>query len=476
MPDGPDRKTPTCPPIDDLHGSTKATDRNGLIHRRMQSIGLRVEHGPDEGREFIFRRDDDRRDENRITGGRSRVNDIVLSHGSISGSHFELYLERNCVRLRDLDSRNGTFVGAVRVKEALLTAGDAFSPAQECRIRIMNTESGVIPMLDDDHLGSLYGSSPAMREIFLIIKKIAQTPLSVLIEGETGTGKELVARALHEHSPRSGRFEVFDSTNLPRDLAESMIHGTVKGAFTGASDLPGAFERADRGTVFLDEIGELPWSLQPKLLRVLENSEVQRLGGGKTRKVDVRVIAATHRDLRSMVAKGTFREDLYYRLAASTIRLPALRDRGDDVIQLAQHFVDEACKEQGGKRVSLGRGAREWLLQEPWPGNVRQLRNVIRGAAYLGGSIINDKDLARYSKRTRCEDSAGETIFGMKRVDAVLSFKYRYVRHHLDIAGNNIAEAGRRTGYSRAQIKNILNDYEARFPSGALGAMPYDDD
>jgi len=441
------------------------------VHRRIGSIRLYIESGPEAGREIeLTPRDGDGQGEprydNRLTGGRSQVNDIVIPDAKVSASHFALQLEKGNVRLLDLDSSNGTFIGPVRVSEAWLVPGTTFSPAGRCNIRLVDATEAEVRIHGETQLGPLFGASPLMREIFLAIKKLARTPLSVLIEGETGTGKELVARAIHEHSRRAQQeFKVFDCTQLPRDLAESMLCGSSKGAFTDATDRPGIFEHANGGTLFIDEIGELPPELQPKLLRMLEYGEVQRLGESTVRKFDVRFIAATHRDLRAMVADGKFREDLYYRIAQSSIRLPSLRERGDvDVLGLAQRFLDEECQAQGDKRISLSDEARRWLKREQWPGNVRQLRNVMRRVAYVDTSVVDVRDLAEHWKKSHRRET--DPWLGMLLSDADLCFKYYYIRNLLQQTGGNMTEAARRSGYSRTQLNNIRNAYKERFPTG----------
>ncbi len=405
-----------------------------------------------------------------MTGGRSDINDIVISDSSVSASHFELRLEEKGVRLIDLGSRNGTFVGSVRVRNALLEANTTFSLAGRCEIRLVAAMEAEVPLSREASFGSLYGGSTVMRELFPTLEKLSDTPLSVLVEGETGTGKELVAKALHEHSSRAnGRFVVFDCTNLPRDLAESMILGYRRGVFTGATnDQPGLFEEADGGTVFLDEIGELPLSLQPKLLRVLSNEEVVRVGETRRRGLNVRVVAATHRDLRAMVADGRFREDLYYRIAEYTVRLPSLRARGDDVLELAQRFLAEACTEQE-KHIELGSDVRNWLMAEQWPGNVRQLRSVMRRAAYMGNNVISSKDLAQHWKSSSYHGSSDDSLFNMPLAHAKREFTYRYITHLLKQTNGNMSEAARLAGYSpqglRLAMKRAREEESSLEPS-----------
>lgn len=230
----------------------------------------------------------------------------------------------------------------------------------------------------------IIGDSPVMREVFERLERMASSEYAVLVTGESGTGKELVARALHEHGRRKGK--AFLSENcaaIPETLLESILFGHAKGAFTGAhKDNPGHFVSADKGTLFLDELGDMPLSMQSKLLRVLQDGEVRAVGSEKTRKVDVRLVAATNKHLPTEVAEKRFREDLYYRLNVLELTLPPLRERGEDILWIAEFFLRRARAELG-RPLQLAPSAKDWLLAHLWPGNVRQLENEIRRAAAL---------------------------------------------------------------------------------------------
>ncbi|MBK8264885.1 MAG: sigma 54-dependent Fis family transcriptional regulator [Nannocystis sp.] len=370
-----------------LDGRTAAFSPAVASHRRLRRVLLRVTDGPDRGVQIQSARP-------RITVGRSPVNDLVLTDTSVSGIHIELHLDERGVLLRDLGSTNGTIVAGLRVREIWIEPGLTVQIGKSA-ITLLSADEVSVPLSKRGHFGALTGDSPAMREIFALLEKIAPTDMSVLVHGETGTGKELVARALHDESARApGPFVVLDCGSLPRELAEAAILGHKRGAFTGAvADRPGAFEEASGGTLFLDEIGELPLELQPKLLRVLDRREVQRIGEAAVRKVDVRVVAATHRDLRTMVSQGDFREDLYFRLSVMTVELPPLRDRGDDVVLIAERMLADFQRLHGAA-PRLGAEARRVLLAERWPGNVRELKNTIERAAYLAsGGLIEPSDL-----------------------------------------------------------------------------------
>jgi DNA-binding NtrC family response regulator len=240
-------------------------------------------------------------------------------------------------------------------------------------------------------LGRLWTVAASMRRVLARVEELGKSDASVLVQGETGTGKELVAEALHEASARaSGPLVVVDCASIPRELIETELFGHVRGSFTGAqSDRPGAFEAASGGTLFIDELGELPLDLQPRLLRVLEKQEVRRVGGNQVRRVDVRIVAATNRDLAREVAEGRFREDLYYRLAVVRLELPSLRSRPEDVVFLAERFLAEAG---AGAPLALTEATRARLLEHRWPGNVRELRNVVERGAALSDSMFRLPD------------------------------------------------------------------------------------
>jgi two-component system nitrogen regulation response regulator GlnG len=244
---------------------------------------------------------------------------------------------------------------------------------------------------------TLVGRSSAMIEVFKEVGRVARTEMTVLLMGESGTGKELVARAVHSNSARaSGPFITVNMAALPRDLIESELYGHEKGSFTGAVERrPGKFELASGGTLFLDEIGELPIELQAKLLRVLQEREIDRVGGSRALPVDVRVVAATNADLARSVEEGRFRRDLYYRLAVVPVRLPPLRERDADVVLLARHFLARYGQQLKGRAVALGKDAEAMLLTHPWPGNVRELQNVIQRALLkLNGPRLGAAELS----------------------------------------------------------------------------------
>jgi len=246
------------------------------------------------------------------------------------------------------------------------------------------------------NFGRIVGTSPSLRTMLQRVEAVAETPANVLIQGESGVGKELVARAIHARSPRAeGPLVKVNCASIPKELFESEFFGHVKGAFTGAHrDRIGRFQLADSGTIFLDEVGEIPLELQSKLLRVLQESEFERVGDDVTRSVDVRVIASTNRNLEELIVEGKFREDLFYRLSVFPVDVPPLRERGDDVIQIAQHFLDQTCMDFGREAMLLTRSQANELRNYGWPGNIRELKNVVERAVILSPSNVLRLDLS----------------------------------------------------------------------------------
>lgn len=284
---------------------------------------------------------------------------------------------------RDLESRNGTYVSGVRLESSRIDPGAVLRLGTVTLEVHYDETAEEVELWPEERFGDLLGRSAAAREMFAKLARVANSDATVLVQGETGTGKELIGRAIHEHSKRHGKpYVIVDCGSIPEVLLESELFGHVKGAFTGAvSSRNGAFVEADGGTVFLDEIGELPMPLQPKLLRFLETRTVRRIGEAQHRKVDVRVIAATHRDLRAMVNNGSFREDLYFRLAVLPVFVPPLRERLVDIELLVGAFCPP---DQRGKLFTPAMIAE--LQRRPWPGNVRELRNLVERSVAFGPS------------------------------------------------------------------------------------------
>ncbi len=291
-----------------------------------------------------------------------------------------------------------------------------------------------------NHFGDIIGKSMRMRQVFDLIIQAAPSRTTILINGESGTGKELVARSLHQNSSRSDRaFITVNSGSLPPDLLESNLFGHVKGAFTGAVyPKKGLFELADKGTIFFDEIGNIPIETQAKLLRVIQEREFMRLGGVETIKVDVRIIAATNVDLKKMMEEGKFREDLYYRLHVITVQLPALRERKDDIPLLVQHFIEKYGKENNKPNLELSAEALDLLFDYDWPGNVRELENVIERATVLTSGTRIDADMIPDHVRSGRRFQMPQFVVppeGISYRDAEASFQRNLIESALEAAG-----------------------------------------
>jgi DNA-binding NtrC family response regulator len=321
-----------------------------------------------------------------------------------------------------------------------------------------------------EKLGELIGNSPRMHEVYRLALGVAATASTVLILGESGTGKELTARAIHQHSPRAtGPFVAVNCSAIPVELVESELFGHVRGAFTGAmSTRQGLFETANRGTIFLDEVGDLPPLAQVKLLRVLQEGEIKRVGSNETRTVDVRVIAATNVDLKSRILAGTFREDLFYRLNVVAIRLPALRDRREDIPLLAFHFLKKYAQRTGRPVEHMSPEALRLLQHEPWPGNVRELENAIEYAVvFCRGNTITPGDLPFGSaavperREVAASDNNGLMLpasiadlpYREAKQQALAAFEEAYFSALLERAGGNVSEAARQAGLDRSNFR-----------------------
>jgi DNA-binding NtrC family response regulator len=311
--------------------------------------------------------------------GSHTLNDLVLEDPTVSRFHCEIRMEPDGALITDLRSRNGTVVDGLRVREAYLRGGSILRLGRAVVRFDFADEDNRLAISQETCFGNLVGASPAMRAVFALLERAAPSNATVLLEGETGTGKGATAESIHKMSPRKdGPFVTIDCSAIPANLLESELFGHEKGAFTGADARRiGAFEEASGGTIFLDEIGELPADLQPKLLRVLESKEIRRVGANTHRSVDVRLIAATNRDLRSEVNAGRFRSDLYFRLAVVKIPLPPLRQRPGDIPVLVEQLLRTLGADEDAARPLSMPEFVAGLQRHPWPGNVRELRNYI---------------------------------------------------------------------------------------------------
>ncbi|HUJ60571.1 MAG TPA: sigma 54-interacting transcriptional regulator [Kofleriaceae bacterium] len=438
-------------------------------------------------------------DKEEIRIGSMEDNDIVLDDDTVSRYHCRIVQDDTSYLLVDNRSTNGTFINKVRVREGFLKPGCVLGVGQSLlRFNAREEEVPIVPSRSD-RCGGLIGGNAKMREIYAIIEKIAPTATTVVIDGETGTGKEVVAQTIHNLSPRAkGELVVFDCGAVPPNLIESELFGHEKGSFTGAMmTRTGLFEQADGGTLFLDELGELPLDLQPKLLRALEQREVRRVGSTKAQKVDVRIIAATNRNLEDEVRAGRFRQDLFYRLSVVRLHLPALRDRADDIPRLVQHFLDTGGYNRtadGAPRVrGVARDAMTALQSYPWPGNVRELVNVVeRAVSFCEHELIELADLPDFVRSTRAPTPTPKEVVirrapsvvppaaslqpvppptpdellgaGVAFKDAkerwVATFERDYILQTLRRNGGNISHAARDADIDRKYFRKLMKKYD----------------
>jgi len=315
---------------------------------------------------------------------------------------------------------------------------------------------------------NIVGRGPAMREIFQTVERVAPTRATVLLAGESGVGKDMIARALHQHSPRKNHaFVKINCTAIPENLMESELFGYEKGAFTGATtSKPGKFEQADQGTAFLDEIGDVPGNIQVKLLRVLQERQFERLGSNVTRNVDVRVIAATNVDLRAALESGRFREDLYYRLNVVPINIPPLRDRKEDIPFLAIHFVNKLSKELGTEAKEISPAALDRLVEHPWPGNVRELENTIeRSLVLANGEVLQPGDIRLEAPRGQTPSPSVQQSPLLPEGETLEHWEQMIIREALRRANGNKSQAARMLGLTRNALRYRLSQMGMETPA-----------
>jgi DNA-binding NtrC family response regulator len=445
-----------------LHTVQIASSSDGS-HVVMPPLELTVTSGVDSGSVH-------RAESQRIVIGVHPSADLVLRDGTVSRFHCEVAVDGDRIAIKDLGSRNGTLVDGVSVVHAHLKNGSRIT------IGCTELEFGLgqkplkIAISKSARFGSLVGESLAMRAVFELLDRAAKSDATVLLSGETGTGKEIAAESLHEASSRKdGPFIVVDCGAIPAELLESELFGHEKGAFTGAvSARQGAFEAAQNGTVFLDEIGELSLELQPKLLRVLERKQLKRVGQSRYVPVDVRVIAATNRSLQSEVNARRFRADLYYRLAVLEVRLPALRERPEDIPLLVEHILSGfGAARRPEAEVLRGETAALELARHPWPGNVRELRNYVERCLALAdrGPLPSpagapEGDAASGSAlEDAAADPGGAPQAGKLRSARqtwLREFEKRYLEELLAQHGGNVSAAARSAGIDRKYLYRLL--------------------
>lgn len=396
--------------------------------------------------------------------GRAAPATVLLDDPEVSGLHCELKATPEGVVLRDLGSRNGTFVGGVKVREVVLVDRTEVMIGRTHVVVDVTKDRENVSVIGADRFGGMVGSTPMMRRIFSILEKVSASELSVLILGETGTGKEVVAQSVHKASPRKkGPFVVVDCASIPETLAESLLFGHEKGAFTGAHERrQGALAEANGGTLFLDELGELPIDLQPKLLRALAERQVKRVGGSTVEPIDIRVLAATRRDLSREMNAGRFRSDLFFRIAQVRVELPPLRERLVDL----DAMVQEVCSRSGTPDAAPA--VRAWIHKRmsnyDWPGNVRELVNIVQVASALAHSpeTIDDVLLLSREPKGRVDEGNLSSGFAEAKKSAVATFERNYFQELGRASQGNISEMARRSGMERHHVRAFLRKYDIR--------------
>jgi transcriptional regulator with PAS, ATPase and Fis domain len=437
---------------------------------RERQFRVSIVQGPDKGLERVL-------ETGTTLVGTHPNNDLVLTDDTVSRYHLELQVRRDGLKVKDLGSTNGTFHGDTRVAAITVHGATRLRLGRNTAVDIVPNEASVeLTEYVGDRLGRVVGVSPVMRNLFALLQRVAPTDATLLLEGETGTGKEAIAEAVHQISNRASHtLTVVDCAAIPSNLIGSELFGHVKGSFTGAhSDKDGLIQAANGGTLFLDEIGELALDLQPQLLRVLEKREVRRIGDTKATKVDIRVVAATNRNLKDMVKQGGFREDLYYRLAVVRAVVPPLRERPDDIPLLAHHFADSM-----GASFDLSPSLVDELRMHAWPGNVRELRNVVERALSLGrqglppprvselvtnGNPVQGGGVGHAAPTYGLGGaSAGDEVYELPFKEAkgrlIESFERDYLTHLLRRHRGNISRAAAEAGIDRNYIHRLVKKY-----------------
>jgi DNA-binding NtrC family response regulator len=420
------------------------------------TVSAVINDGPDRGRRWSG--------ESGAVGS-ATDNDLVLEDETVSGYHVRLQAEKRGIKVSDFGSTNGTFFGEARIEVATVPPGSTLRIGRNT-LTLAAGEPTTVELHDEDRLGELRGQSRSIRRVMQNVRRVAQSSVAVLLMGESGTGKELVARGIHEASPRAeGPFVTIDCGSLTPTLVASELFGHEQGAFTGAVRTKrGAFEYADGGTLFLDEVGELPPELQTTLLGALERRRFTRVGGREEIAVDVRVVAATNRELRSEVNSGSFRLDLYYRLAVVTLEVPPLRERTDDIPLLVEHFL-RAEGFSGPVDGVIPKETMDVLLRHRWPGNVRELRNFVQGTLAMGEPVELRGDAVTLEPGADLSgllSRLGDLPYGEARSRLLGEFEALYLRRLLDRNEGNVARAARAAEMARSHLNELLRRHKLR--------------
>jgi two-component system response regulator GlrR len=399
----------------------------------------------------------------RCAVGSDPANELVIDDRTVSRFHCEIRVDEEGARVTDLGSRNGTIVDGVRVQEGYLRDGSLINLGRAVVQFQYGAESNRLPLSERQSFGNMTGRSAAMRSTFAILERVATSDATILLEGETGTGKSIAAEAVHEASPRREHpFVIVDCGAIPANLLESELFGHEKGSFTGADTRRrGAFEEASGGTIFLDEIGELPLELQPKLLRVLESKAIRRIGTNTQQPVDVRVLAATNRDLRAEVNAGRFRPDLYFRLAVVKVRLPSLRQRPEDLPVLAEGILRRLGAKDDQLRELLTPSFVALLQRNAWAGNVRELRNYLeRCLVFMEPQPTGEWHEEAPAAGATAVDSS--IPYADARQLAVQRFEKAYVEDLLARHGGKVSVAAEAAGIARVYLYRLMSKHGVR--------------
>ncbi|MBN8616816.1 MAG: sigma 54-dependent Fis family transcriptional regulator [Deltaproteobacteria bacterium] len=431
-----------------------STTRFGSAAQRLLVKTLRADvlDGPDTGRLRVANSEE-------LSLGTADANDLVLSDDTVSRFHLTLKRAEDGIRIVDQRSTNGTWIGAARLGEATVAPGTVVQLGRT-RVRVTDGRDVDIDLYEGEALGPVRGRSAAMRRVMSWVERAARSDAPVLLVGESGTGKEAVARALHSSSARASKpLVTVDCGSLAPTLVASELFGHERGAFTGAErQHVGALEQADGGTLFLDEIGELPRELQSALLGALERRSFRRVGGRTEVQVDVRLVAATNRNLRAEVNAGTFRLDLFYRLAVLMLELPPLRDRRDDIPLLCAHFLSELGHD-GSLETIFPPDRMEELASHSWPGNVRELRNVVQATLAIGRTpLISPFEASQTTSSASSVDLQPlyALPYKLARDRAIEEFDRRYLANLLTQTQDNVSQAARDAGLDRSYFFTLL--------------------
>jgi DNA-binding NtrC family response regulator len=439
--------------------ATRLLDGGSPMIRQSGGGRLLIVKGPDRGESIAIGRV-------AFTLGSGSGCDVPLSDPTISRRHLGVEPGADGVVLRDLGSTNGSFVQGSRFNELTLGFGTEVTIGKTVLKYVPNEEAIDLGPSESESYGALVGRDPKMRRLFKLLDDVAATDATVLIEGESGTGKALFAEEIHRHSPRkNGPFVVFDCGVIPEGRIEAALFGAVAGAISGAvTDRRGAFEEADGGTLFLAEIGELPMAVQPALLRALDKQVVRPVGGSNYARASVRVVASTNRNLHAEIAAKQFREDLYYRIAIVRMLVPPLRERPDDIPVLVQSFLDQLRPD---RPLAVAPGALERLRRHDWTGNVRELRNVVERASALsrGSELVLDDTFDR--GMTTSGNTAPDLTLPFKEAKAqvVDAFERAYIEALLKRHEGNLSAAARAAEIDRKHLRELLRKHGLRASS-----------